>query len=285
MLNMRNVVMMTLVAVLLFVAQACGGGGSGDAEPTVTAVPLPDAAGGGGPGGQPQGFRGGGLLAGIAEPDEELAAFFGLSLSELEEELGVDGATLGKIAESTGRSREDLQAFLLDRAEAALAEDGGAGNFPGNQDARGGQLDAIIDSIIDGEGFGGGNFPDGPPGGGPGAPRGFGGGGLFGLGGDNEELAGLLGLSIDELSELLADEETTLADVAADNGIPREELFDFLLAQVESNIEQAVSDGTLAQENADQFLNGIADTINGFIDGTGFGGQRPFGRAATPETS
>ena len=283
MLNRRNLVMMTVVALLVLVAQACGGGDSGGVEPTVTAIPLPNAEDGPGPGGPPQGFRGGGLFAGIAEPDEELAALFGLSLAQLEEELSVDGATLGQTAELTGRSREDLQAFLLDRAEAALAEDGGTGNFPGSQDPRTGQLTAIIDNIIDGEGFSPGDPPDGLPGfpdGTRGAPGGF-----LGLGGGNEELADFLGLSVEELAELLADEEPTLADVAADNGLSREDLFNFLLAQSESSIEQAVSDGTLSQENVDQILDGLAGTIDAFIDGTGFAGfgQRPFGGVATPE--
>ena len=272
--------LLAATVVLLLTAQACGSGGSSSQAPTPTAIPLP-GPGGQGPGGG-FGGGGGGPFGNIAEPDADLAAFFGMSVAELEEELSLDDATLGRIAESTGRSREDLRAFLLDRAEASFAGDGGAGNFPGNQDARGGQLDAIIDRIIDGEDFGGGTFPDGPPGGGPGAQRGFGGGGVLGLGGDNEELADLLGLSVDGLNELLADEGTTLADVAADNGLSRDELFNFLLAQAESNVEQAVSDGTLARENADQFLAGLADTINAFIDGTGFGGRAPIGRAATP---
>ena len=117
-----------------------------------------------------------------------------------------------------------------------------------------------------------------------GAPGGF--GGLLGLGGDNEELAALLGLSAEELGELLADEELTLADVARDSGLGREELFDFLLAQAEENIEQAVDDGTVSRENADQFLDGLADTIDAFIDGLGFGGlgQGPFRGQATPGT-
>ncbi len=287
-MKIRTPLMMIAAAVLLlFVAQACGGGGSG-AEPTVTAIPLPSGEDGIGPGGPGQGFGGGGPFGGLAEPDEELAAFFGFSLAELEDDLSADGATLGQIADATGRSREELLAFLLDRAEAAFAEGDGPGNFPGgNADFLTEQLPTIIENLIngEGEGFGGGNFPGGFPRGTPGAPGGF--GGFLGLGGGNEQLADFLGLSADDLTERLAEDETTPADIAEDSGRTREELFNFLLAQAEANIVQAVSDGTLTQENADQFLDGLTETIDGFINGTGIGGfgRGPFGGNATPEAS
>ena len=280
MLKIRSILIITIAAAaVLLLAQACGGGGSDGARPTVTAIPLPAAEDRAGPGGPPQGF-GRGLFAALAEPDEELAALFSISLPELEEELSVEGATLGRIAESVDLSREALHSFLLDRAEAALADAEG----PGDQDLLVGQLPAIIDNIIDGEGFGVGNVPDGIPGRTRGVPGGF--GSLLGLGGDNEELAALLELTAEELGELLADEELTLADVALDSGLGREELFGFLLAQAEESIEQAVDDGTVSRENADQFLDGLADTIDAFIDGRGFGGfgQGPFRGQATPGT-
>ena len=270
------------VAVILFTAQACGGSSSNDNAPTPTAIPLPSGAQG--PGGGGFGGAGAGPFGDVANPDAELAAFFGMSVAELEGELSADDATLGQIADATGRSREDLAAFLIERAQTAFAERqaDGAGNFPGGDQAfLTDQLPSIIEAIIDGEELGGRNLPDGFPGGTPGGGRGF--GGFLGLGDSNEELADLLGLAVEELDELLADEETTLADVAADGGLSREELFNFLLAQAESNIEQAVSDGTIGQENADQFLDGLADTIDAFIDGTGLG-RRPFGGATAPRS-
>lgn len=270
------------IAMILFATQACGGDSSSDNAPTPTAIPLP--GGGQGPGGGGFGGAGAGPFGDIAAPDAELAAFFGMSVGELEGELSADDATLGQIADMTGRSREDLAAFLTERAQTAIAERpaDGAGNFPGGDQAfQTDQLASIIDAIIDGEELGGRNFPDGFPGGTPGAGRGF--SGFLGLGGSNEELADLLGLAVEELDELLADEETTLADVAADGGLSREDLAGFLLAQATENIQQAIADGSLTQENADQILSGLEDTIDAFIDGTGFG-RRPLGEAPIPAT-
>jgi uncharacterized protein YidB (DUF937 family) len=201
-----------------------------------------------------------------------------MTFEDLEDALSADGATLGQVAAAAGVSRDDLEAFLLDRAQSLLNSQG-EGNFPGgNADFLTQQLPTIVDNIIDGEGFGGepGDLP-GFPGGTPGAPGGV--GGFLGLGGNNEALAEFLGVSTDELADRLA--EDSLADIAGENGVSREDLVEFLVAQAEANMDQAVADGTLTQENADQFLDGIQQTIENFIDGTGFG-QGPFG-GGTPE--
>jgi uncharacterized protein YidB (DUF937 family) len=276
-----------LVAGLaLVVSQACGGGASGSGASTPTAIPLP----GGGSGQAPGGGFGAGPFSTLGQPDEDLAALFGMTLDELEEALNADGATLGQVADAAGVSRDDLEASLLDRAEA-LIDGQGEGNFPGgNADFLTQRLPTIIDGIIDGTGFGGApdDFPgfSGTPGtpgdfpgfsGTPEAPGGF--GRFLGLGGNNEALAEFLGVSTDELADRLA--EDSLAEIAGENGVSREDLVEFLVAQAEANIDQAVADGTLTQENADQFLDGIQQTIENFIDGTGFG-QGPFG-GGTPE--
>ena len=117
---------------------------------------------GGGPGAG--GFTPGGGGAGlfIGGPSEELAAFLGISLEQLESELGEEGAMPTSVAEAHGRTRDELKTFFTEQIEAQVIEAVVAGTIsPDDADAMVERLASSIDNIIDG------TMPSGGP---PSAP-------------------------------------------------------------------------------------------------------------------
>jgi len=106
--------------------------------------------GGPGAGGFTPGGGGAGLL--IGGPSEELAAFLGISLEQLESELGEESATPASVADAHGRTRDELKTFLTEQLEARIIEDVVAGTIsPDEGDAMIERLTSSIDAIIDGE--------------------------------------------------------------------------------------------------------------------------------------
>jgi polyhydroxyalkanoate synthesis regulator phasin len=80
----------------------------------------------------------------------DLAAFLGIDVPKLREELGADGASLASVAEAHGKSRDDLKAFLQqkvgERIDAAVAD----GDLTDEQAAAmKAKLSSHLDELID----------------------------------------------------------------------------------------------------------------------------------------
>jgi hypothetical protein len=126
-------------------------------------------------------------------------------------------------------------------------------------------------------------LPIGPGGGGPGehGGRGFGGGhggpggpgGPFGAGLD--AAADYLGLTEDQLREKLKDGKTTLADVAKAQGKTADGLEQAIVTAAKKQIEQAVTDGKLTRDRADEIEKKLSDRVDDIV--TKAAPQRPDG--------
>lgn len=120
------------------------------------------------------------------------------------------------------------------------------------------------------------------PGRGPGGPgHGHGpGGGPGGLGGVLREgldtAAGTLGLEEDVLRDRLRDGET-LGEVADAEGVARDDLVSALVTRAQELLADAVADGDLTQERADEISSGLTEKITEGLDRSGPGprGERP----------
>jgi hypothetical protein len=83
-----------------------------------------------------------------------------------------------------------------------------------------------------------------------------------------DEVAGLLGISVDELRDAMADGQS-LAEIAEAHDVSAEELKAFLLSQVEERLAAAVENGGLSREQADEALEGASDQIDALINREG----------------
>jgi polyhydroxyalkanoate synthesis regulator phasin len=76
-----------------------------------------------------------------------------------------------------------------------------------------------------------------------------------------ETAAEALGLTEEELRDALATEGTTLADVAEEQGVDLDTLVGALVQATEERIAEAVEDGRLTQEEADERLADLEEEI------------------------
>ncbi|GJM39263.1 MAG: hypothetical protein DHS20C19_26300 [Acidimicrobiales bacterium] len=131
------------------------------------------------------------------------------------------------------------------------------------------QVDAVVQALQDAqpEGF------RGPRG--HGGPRGFG-----------ADLGEILGLDSAEIREALVD-GTSLADLAASQGVDSQDLVDAIVAATEERVNGAVEDERIDQEKADEILAGAEEKAEGIVNGEFDGRRGPRGRfgpnAPTPE--
>lgn len=96
-------------------------------------------------------------------------------------------------------------------------------------------------------------------------PGGHGGdGGMVPL--DLDAAADALGLTRDELRDALSADGTTLADVAEEQDVETAALVDSLVAAANERIEQAVADGRLTQEQADELSEAVPERIAAAIE-------------------
>ncbi|MDH4279498.1 MAG: hypothetical protein OEZ14_02495 [Acidimicrobiia bacterium] len=205
---------------------------------------------------------------------EVLVETLGMTPEELRAAFA-EGKSLADVAADQGVAVDELEAALIDaateRIDQALADD--------RIDAdRAAELkDELADRIGEmmtrtrGDRMGregGGEGPGGDHGEGRG-PRGFGGG----------EVAELLGLTTDELRAALA-EGQTLAEVAEAQGVSGDDLVAFLLDQLEERLDQAVENGRLDADEADEKLAEAAEHIEEHINADP--GERPEGLGAGP---
>lgn len=142
---------LVVVAGVALLAQACGGGSSGENVTPTATTPLTSATGGGAPetGDITPGARPQGLFVGGAS--EEFAAFLDISLEQLESELNAERATPASVAEAHGRTREELRTFFIEQLQANLSEAVVAGTM--SQEAADSMFErqaARIDDFVEG---------------------------------------------------------------------------------------------------------------------------------------
>jgi polyhydroxyalkanoate synthesis regulator phasin len=80
-----------------------------------------------------------------------------------------------------------------------------------------------------------------------------------------QPIAEILGMTPGELQQALSD-GTTLAEVAVDQGMTVEDLSAVLSAEVDSRVAEALADGKITQERADEILANSADRIDRLIN-------------------
>jgi polyhydroxyalkanoate synthesis regulator phasin len=86
-----------------------------------------------------------------------------------------------------------------------------------------------------------------------------------------------LGMSLtDLLTEL--ENDKTIADVAAEKGVDTQVIVDAYLAQVKDNLDEAVAEGRITQNQADYQLEKVEERATGQLDNTGLGGFHGGGR-------
>ena len=86
-----------------------------------------------------------------------------------------------------------------------------------------------------------------------------------GLHGGGEALAEFLGITVEELREARAGEQS-LAQIAEENGVSRDDLIAFLVGQVEEKLAGKVEDGKIDQERADEMLAQLEERVEERVD-------------------
>ncbi len=81
-------------------------------------------------------------------------------------------------------------------------------------------------------------------------------------------IAEVLGMTADELTEALSS-GSTLAEIAEAQGVDVQNLVDFLVAQANEKIDEAVADGRLTDEEAAERRDGLAEKVEAVINGEG----------------
>jgi hypothetical protein len=95
------------------------------------------------------------------------------------------------------------------------------------------------------------------------------GGGLIGRGGPgpvSEEIAEALGLDVDTLRDELRS-GSTLADVAAEQGVDIQVLVDLMVAEAAERVDQAVANGRLDEARAAEKLADIEERVTAHLNG------------------
>lgn len=183
------------------------------------------------------------------------------------------GTFLDRVAQKLGIEPERLEQAVIDTKK----EDVDAATERGDITRE--QADRLKERIDSGDGFGPGPFLhpggipfDGKPFGGrhghhrpPGGP-GFGFGFEMDFRKHLDDLASFLGMSADELRAELSADNATLATVAAGHGKSRDELKTFLSAQLDEKLDQAVADGDIDQNVADEIKAKTSEMLDGVID-------------------
>jgi polyhydroxyalkanoate synthesis regulator phasin len=86
-----------------------------------------------------------------------------------------------------------------------------------------------------------------------------------------------LGLSEDDLRTALEAEGATLASVAGDQGVAVEDLVAALVQAGRERLDEAVAEGRLTQEQADERAAEMQTWVTDMVNGTGFGDRGPHG--------
>jgi uncharacterized protein YidB (DUF937 family) len=158
--------------------------------------------------------------------------------------FGVLGLGAAAIAGAQDDPSDDERGGWVEDALSGLVEDGTI-----TQE----QADAVEEALEDAR-------PD----------RGIGGGiGDHGFGlvlGDMSTVAESLGISEDELRAALADGQT-IAEIAEEQGVDVQDVIDDIVAAQRERVDEAVAEGRLTQEEADELLAGAEERVTAFVNG------------------
>jgi hypothetical protein len=97
-----------------------------------------------------------------------------------------------------------------------------------------------------------------------------------------DAMAEAIGIDVEDLRAALQDGQTP-AEVAEDNGVSRADLVDAVVASINEHLDQAVEEGRLTEEEADERRADAEDNANAIVDGErpeGFGPHGPGGPEA-----
>jgi uncharacterized protein YidB (DUF937 family) len=272
----------TLITAAAVAAALAGGGIAGatlgrpilagaQEDPTTTTVVEDGGGDGNGDTRECAGFgiglgRHGGFVADLDVAAEAL----GISEDDLRDALR-DGQTIAEVAEAEGVDVQTVIDALVAEATARIDDAVADGDLDADdaEELKADLPDRITD-LVNGEGF-----PLGP---------GFRHGRL-GLGADLDVAAEALGISEDDLRDALRDGQT-IAEVAEAEGVDVQTVIDALVAEATARIDDAVADGDLDADDAEELKADLPDRITdlvngeGFRFGPGFGGGR-HGRPGT----
>jgi len=95
---------------------------------------------------------------------------------------------------------------------------------------------------------------------------------------DLSAAATALDMTEDELREALRADDTSLADVAGQQGVEVATLVDALVTAQQERIDQAVEDGDLTQEQADERLADLEERVTERVNSDDWGHRGPGGR-------
>jgi len=98
-----------------------------------------------------------------------------------------------------------------------------------------------------------------------------------------EALADTLGIGVEDLTAAREAGQTP-AEIAEENGVSRDELVSSPVAERQASLDQAVADGDLTQEEADEKAADLEEHVNAFVDGEGHGPAVRAAPTATPRT-
>ena len=169
-----------------------------------------------------------------------------------------EGKTVAEIAEEQGVGTDELVAELVAGVEERLDQAVADERIDADEaEARLAEIESRIEAFVTTE-----PGDDGFPAGRRDHP------GRHGLPGvEGEEVADLLGLTTDELRAGLTDGKS-LADIATEQGVTTDELTAFLVAQATEAIDQAVADGDVDPERAEQAKEQLAERIAIMVERT-----------------
>jgi hypothetical protein len=189
------------------------------------------------------------------------AAVVALGAGAVVAQSGEDGSSfLDRVAEKLGIEPERLEQAIRDTRNEDIDAAVERGDLSREQaDRLKAKLDELGPGSFGGPPFPGGRFHDGFPGG-----PGF--GFKFGLPGSMEDLADFLGLDFEQLREELSGEDATLATVAEAHGKSRDELKSFIRDSAAQTVADAVADGTITQQRADDILARLNESLDPIID-------------------
>ena len=98
-----------------------------------------------------------------------------------------------------------------------------------------------------------------------------------------QALADTIGISVEDLMAAREAGQTP-AEIAEDNGVSRDELVSSLVEDKQARLDQAVADGDLTQEEADEKAADLEEHVNAFVDGEGRDGDGPRQGPGAPGT-
>lgn len=91
-----------------------------------------------------------------------------------------------------------------------------------------------------------------------------------------ETVADVIGIEVDALTDALRDGQT-IAEVADANGSSAQAVIDALIAEMNSKVDQAVEDGKLTSERADEIRANASERIESMVNGEFEGRRGPGG--------